>query len=340
MSSAHESVAHGAGDALDALIDSVASLRAELAQRFGTPPRAAPASEPEQPPEVATWLEWLGALDPVRRLDGLRRRLPWPGAADIASEVDSFGLDARYLARSRALLDFLYERWWRVVVADAALIPDEPRVLFVANCSGVLPWDALMLAHAVEREHASHRRPRFLVSDHVMTRPFLPPVLARLGAVRAHPENAERILGRDEWLIAFPEGHKGALKPFRERYRLARFGRGGFVTLALRRRAWLVPAAIVGAEEVHPVLGRMQLAERLLGANLPLTPTFPWLGPLGLVPLPSQWRIRFAAPLDLGALDPALADDPAFVTRTREQVRGAIQTLLSEELERRYSVWS
>lgn len=340
MSSARETVADGAGDALDALIDSVASLRAELARRFRTPPGAPVAPDFEAPPEIATWLEWLGGLDPVRQLDRLRRRLPWPGAGDIATEVDAFGLDAQYLARARALLDFLYRRWWRVVVSDAGQIPEQPRVLFVANCSGVLPWDGLMLAHAVEREHASHRRPRFLVSDHVMTRPFLPPVLARLGAVRAHPENAERILGRDEWLIAFPEGHKGALKPFRARYRLARFGRGGFVTLALRRRASLVPVAIVGAEEAHPVIGRMQLAERLLGASLPLTPTFPWLGPLGLIPLPSQWRIRFGAPLDLGAVEPGLAGDPAFVTRTREQVRGAIQTLLSEELERRYSVWS
>jgi 1-acyl-sn-glycerol-3-phosphate acyltransferase len=334
-----ESRADAAGSALDALIGSVAALRGELEKRswLGAPP-AAPV--PRQDPPDAGWLEALGRLDPARWLDALRERVPWPTSADVGTEVDAFGLDARYLARTRPLLDFLYERWWRVEVSDAACIPDAKRVLFVANCSGVLPWDALMLAHAVEREHASRRRPRFLVSDHVMTWPFLAPVLTRLGAVRAHPENAERVLGRDEWLIAFPEGHKGALKPFRDRYRLARFGRGGFVTLALRRRASLVPVAIVGAEEVHPVLGRMELAEQLLGARLPLTPTFPWLGPLGLVPLPSQWRIRFGPPLDLAALDPALADDPAFVTRTREQVRSAIQTLLGEELERRYSVWS
>jgi 1-acyl-sn-glycerol-3-phosphate acyltransferase len=338
--SASPGSAADANAALDALIDSVAALRGELVQRVaGAAPR--PSSTPrEGDSSGASWLETLTGLDPARWLEQLRERLPWPTSGDIGTEVDAFGLDPRYLSRTRPLLDFLYERWWRIAVSDAERIPDASRVLFVANCSGVLPWDALMLAHAVEREHRSHRRPRFLVSDHVMNRPFLPPVLARLGALRAHPENAERVLGRDEWLIAFPEGHKGALKPFRERYRLARFGRGGFVTLALRRRASLVPVAIVGAEEVHPVLGRMELAERLLGASLPLTPTFPWLGPLGLVPLPSQWRIRFGAPLDLGSADPAQADDPAFVARTREEVRAAIQTLLAEELERRNSVWS
>jgi 1-acyl-sn-glycerol-3-phosphate acyltransferase len=331
--------------ALDALIDSVAVLRSELRRHFDAASGAeaqteAPLQEPGVRGSAAGWLASFSGFDPARWLEQLRERLPWPTSADIGTEVDDFGLDPLYLSRTRPLLDFLYERWWRISVSDADLVPDAARVLFVANCSGVLPWDALMLAHAVEREQRSHRRPRFLVSDHVMTRPFLPPVLARLGAVRAHPENAERVLGRNEWLIAFPEGHKGALKPFRERYRLARFGRGGFVQLALRRRAWLVPVAIVGAEEIHPVLGRMQIAERWLGAGLPYTATFPWLGPLGLVPLPSHWRIRFGAPLDLAGVDAALADDPAFVARTREQVRDGIARMLAEELERRYSVWS
>jgi 1-acyl-sn-glycerol-3-phosphate acyltransferase len=331
--------------ALDALIDSVAALRSELRQRFShaSGEGGAGASAPLEPGirgTAAGWLTSLTGLDPARWLEQLRERLPFPTSNDVGTEVDEFGLDPLYLSRTRPLLDFLYERWWRIAVTDADLVPDTPRVLFVANCSGVLPWDALMLAHALEREHRSHRRPRFLVSDHVMTRPFLPPVLARLGAVRAHPENAERVLGRDEWLIAFPEGHKGALKPFRERYRLARFGRGGFVRLALRRRALLVPVAIVGAEEIHPLLGRLEIAERLLGTSLPYTATFPWLGPLGLVPLPSHWRIRFGPPLDLSDADAALADDPAFVARAREQVRDCIARLLAEELERRYSVWS
>jgi 1-acyl-sn-glycerol-3-phosphate acyltransferase len=338
VSAPSEARALQASDALEALIESVAVLRAGLASRFPGASAAPPPAGAEPVPAAVGWLEKLGALDPVRWLEALRQSLPWPGSADVSTEVDAFGLDAQYLARSRPLLDFLYERWWRVALVGAEGIPDAPRVLFVSNCSGALPWDALMLAHAVERER--RRRPRFLLSDHAMTGPFLPPVLARLGAVRAHRENAERVLGRDEWLIAFPEGHRGALKPFRERYRLTRFGRGGFVTLALRRRASLVPVAIVGAEETHPVIGRSELLDRLLGTSLPLTPTFPWLGPLGLIPLPSQWRIRFGTPLDLASVDAALADDASFVTRTREQVRSTIQSMLADELERRYSVWS
>jgi 1-acyl-sn-glycerol-3-phosphate acyltransferase len=140
-------------------------------------------------------------------------------------------------------------------------------------------------------------------------------------------------------VVSFPEGQKGALKPFRERYRLQRFGRGGVVSLAVRRGCTVVPVAVVGAEEAHPILLRPQLVERLLGLPLPITPTFPLLGPLGAIPLPSQWRIRFGAPLRFDGVAPERADDPLYTNRTREEIRGAIQTLLDEEVRRRSGVF-
>jgi 1-acyl-sn-glycerol-3-phosphate acyltransferase len=240
----------------------------------------------------------------------------------------------------RGLLDFLFDRWWRVEVTGAEHLPAEPGCLYVANRSGILPYDGLMIAHAVERHGPRRERARFLVADWLVTLPFAQPALARVGGVRACQENAERLLASEHSVIAFPEGQKGALKPFRDRYKLQRFGRGGIVSLAVRRRVALVPTAVVGAEEAHPVLARPGLAERLLGVPLPITPTFPHLGPLGLVPLPSQWRIRFGPPLRFGSVPAERADDPLYVNRTREEIRGTIQSLLDEEVRRRAGVFS
>ena len=341
---------------------SVRALRGELEQRFGIretrpiAPDEAGSSEPDFEPEIASlppappagWFEGLGRrlrarlddVDVVKLYEALRERVSIPGAADVSAEVDEFGLDEGYLMRARGWLDWLFESWWRVEVSGIELIPDADRVLFVANTAGILPWDALMVAHAVERLHPSGRRPRPLVADWLATLPFSQSRLARMGAVRACTENAERLLLADQWVIAFPEGQKGALKPFRERYRLQRFARGGFVPLAARLRAAIVPVAVVGSEELYPILFEPRLLRRLVGVPVPITPTFPLLGPLGIIPLPSQWRIRFGEPIWFDDVAPERLTDPLYVNRTREQVRGAIQTLLEDELPRRRSIFS
>ena len=328
------------------LREAVAQLRRGL-DRFGT---AAPLATPE-PPRVtggAGPIEslaesvrgWISEVDLMDVWDDLRRRLALSsGLGDHVPSTDDYGLDAEALLRARPLLDFLYDRWWRVEVVDAARIPDVPRLLFVSNRSGILPYDGLMIAHAVERESPARQRPRFLVADWLVTLPFSQPLLARLGGVRACQENAERLLSAGESIIAFPEGQKGALKLFRDRYRLARFGRGGFVSLAVRRRAVIVPVAVIGAEETHPVLFRSSLMERLLRFPLPVTPTFPHLGPLGLIPLPSRWRIRFGEPVRFDDVPEERADDPLYVNRAREQIRGTIRTLVEEEVSRRPGVF-
>jgi 1-acyl-sn-glycerol-3-phosphate acyltransferase len=197
-----------------------------------------------------------------------------------------------------------------------------------------------MLCHAVERFHASNARPRFLVADWLITLPFVQPYLARLGGVRACRENAERLLAGGHFVIAFPEGAKGAAKVFRERYRVKRFGRGGVVRVALESGAPLVPVGIVGAEEAHPLLFKWSTPARAVGLPfVPVTPTFPWLGPLGGLPLPTKWVIRIGAPLALGHLPADAAADELLVSRLTEELRSQVQSLVDVALAERESVW-
>jgi 1-acyl-sn-glycerol-3-phosphate acyltransferase len=268
-------------------------------------------------------------------------RLRMIGTADY---VDEFGYDAAFATRVAPLLEFLYARWWRVDLGGAEHVPEAGRVLLVANHSGgFFPYDALMLAHGLHMRRAGGGRDvRPLVEDSAYRFPGLGPLLARVGAVRASAENAARLLAREHAVAVFPEGAKGVGKYYRERYRLQRFARGGFVTLALRTGAPLVPVAIIGAEEIHPVLAKWQWLARLLNVPyFPVTPTFPWLGLLGLVPLPTKWRIVCGAPLDLAAeYGTDAADDDLLVNRLKERVRERIQTMIVDALRARDSVFA
>src|SRR5262245_3733479 len=170
--------------------------------------------------------------------------------------------------------------------------------------------------------------------------PFLAPARAKHGEIRANPENAERVLKKGELVGVFPEGVKGVGKRFRERYKLARFGRGGFVRIALRTGAPIVPCAVVGAEEIHPVIAKADWVGRPFGLPyFPITPTFPLLGALGLLPLPTKWSIDFAEPVAVDGFGPEAAEDPILVNRLSEQVRSTIQRLIDGRLARRRSVW-
>jgi 1-acyl-sn-glycerol-3-phosphate acyltransferase len=164
--------------------------------------------------------------------------------------------------------------------------------------------------------------------------------MRRVGGVPASPHNATRLLGQDELVMAFPEGVKGTGKPFKERYRLQRFGRGGFVEIALRAGAPIIPAAVVGSEEIYPKIADSPALARAVGAPfVPITPTFPWLGPLGLVPLPSRWRIEFCEPIDVSGFGPDAADDRRVVFDISEQVRETIQEKVYENLVQRGSTF-
>jgi 1-acyl-sn-glycerol-3-phosphate acyltransferase len=270
----------------------------------------------------------------------VRRRFGTFGMSERSGEVDEFGMDEVVLRRARRVLDLLYDQYWRVSLAGVENLPASGPCLIVANHSGLLPYDGLMLAHGIERPHGSGERPRFFAADWLITLPFMQSYLARLGGVRACRENAERLLESKRFVIAFPEGVKGAAKVFRERYRLKRLGRGGVLRVALETRVPLVPVGIVGAEEAHPILFKWTTPARAVGLPfLPVTPTFPLLGPLGFLPLPTKWVIRIGEPLALGHLSPESAADELLISRLTEDLRAQIQGLVDVGLAERESVW-
>lgn len=307
------------------LHEALGSLRREILERF-------PAREPA--PSLLADVDWEALFD------DLRRRISSIGMSERSGEVDEFGMDEIVVRRARRVLDLLYDRYWRVDLDGADQLPDAGPCLLVANRSGMVPWDGLVLAHGLHREHPLHPQARFLVADWLITLPFVQPYLARLGGVRACRENAERLLGSGHFVIAFPEGAKGATKVMRERYQLQRFGRGGVVRLALESGVPLVPVGIVGAEESNPILFKWQLPARRLGLPfLPVTPTFPLLGPLGALPLPSKWVIRMGEPLSFEHLGSEAASDELLISRLTEELRARIQGLVEIGLGERESVW-
>jgi 1-acyl-sn-glycerol-3-phosphate acyltransferase len=257
-----------------------------------------------------------------------------------AEEVDDFGLDPAFEERIRPVSEFLLRRYFRTKIEGVHNVPTNGRCLLVSNHSGTLPLDGLMLRTALRLEHPSGRELRWLAEDFLFYLPFAGVFMNRVGAVRACQENAERLLEKELIVAAFPEGVQGIKKLYRERYRLQRFGRGGYIRLALRMQAPLVPCAIVGAEETNPLLYRVEYLAGLVGLPyIPVTPTFPLLGPLGLLPAPSRWRIRFGEPISLEGHGPEAADDHVLVGRLSERVRATIQGMLESGIRERRSVW-
>lgn len=267
-----------------------------------------------------------------------RALMPQRSSAIARDPVDDFGRDAALEARLRPAMEFLYRRYFRVQTRGLEHVPERGRALLVCNHAGALPYDAAMVKAAVTFDHPARRDVRPLLEDFVFHMPYLGVLVNRLGFVRACQENGERLLAQNELVAVFPEGVKGLGKLYRHRYELQRFGRGGFVKLCLRTGTPIIPVAIVGAEETHPTLAKLSLPLHAM-PYLPVTPTFPLLGPLGLVPLPARWWIVFGEPIDLGRHGPTAADDRILVNRISEQVRATIQGMVDRVLEERRSVF-
>jgi 1-acyl-sn-glycerol-3-phosphate acyltransferase len=254
---------------------------------------------------------------------------------------DEWGFDEDFADLVEPFFRFLYDRWWRVRMEGVSRVPPHGRVLLVANHAGILPWDGTMISVALLREHPLPRHPRFLVLNWAFDLPWISIFLRKVGGVVASPHNALRLLEQDQLVAVFPEGIKGSGKPFGERYRLRRFGRGGFVEVALRTGAPIVPVAVVGSEEIYPKLGELPAVARLIGAPfVPVTPTFPWLGPLGAVPLPSKWRIEFCEPIETASHGPDAAADRALVLELSERVRETVQEAVYRNLVLRGSAFA
>jgi 1-acyl-sn-glycerol-3-phosphate acyltransferase len=255
--------------------------------------------------------------------------------------VDEFGFDEDFTEQFYLpVLRPLYRKWFRVEVRGIDNIPAVGGGLVVANHSGTVAMDSLMTQVAVHDEHPARRHLRMLGADLVFQTPIVGKVARRSGSTLAANADAERLLSSGELCGVWPEGFKGVGKPFSERYKLQRFGRGGFVSAALRTGTPIIPCSIVGAEEIYPIIGNMRTVARLLGAPYaPITPTWPLLGPLGLVPLPSKWIIEFGSPVETADLGPNAADDPMLVFDLTDQVRETIQQTLYSLLMQRRSVF-
>ncbi len=327
-----------------------ASAPSEPATSGGQPrlQRAPARTEHREPGHGIAPLELLAALTSAAKevfgdnweprlaefLAFLRRRL----TGDYS--VDDYGFDQEVTERLLlTALRPLYDTWFRVEVLGAENIPADGGALVVSNHSGTVPVDGLMTGVGIHEHTGRFLRP--LGADLVFRLPLLGDLARRGGATLACIEDAERMLHDGELVGVWPEGFKGIGKPFSERYKLQRFGRGGFVSAAIRTGVPIVPTSVVGAEEIYPLVGNIPSLARLLGVPyLPITPLFPWLGPLGLIPLPSKWLIEFGEPIRTDEYDAGAADDPMLVFNVTDQVRESIQQTLYSLLMKRSSVFS
>jgi 1-acyl-sn-glycerol-3-phosphate acyltransferase len=256
-----------------------------------------------------------------------------PGASKPQDLPDG-GHDPAFIERAAPLLEFLWSRYFRVRLLGLENVPDTGAALLVANHSGGIPYDGTLLMYGIHRDHPQHRRVRPLVANFAFRAGWMSQVVARVGGVRASTETALPLLAEGELLAVFPEGLKGVGKLYRERYRLDRFGRGGFARLARAAGVPMLPVAIVGAEEIHPLVGKLTALSAPLGLPyIPITPTFPWLGPLGLLPVPTKWTIQIGPPVPAPAVD-----DLQDTTRAAEAVRSAIDLMISDLLAQRRSI--
>lgn len=256
-------------------------------------------------------------------------------------EVDEFGFDPDLTDHVlMPPLKPLYEKWFRVETIGMHNVPGEGGALIVANHSGTLPLDATMTAYAVRADHPKRRHLRMLGADLVFKTPVLGALARKSGQTLACNPDAERLLRSGELVGVWPEGFKGIGKPFKDRYKLQRFGRGGFVSAALKTGVPIIPVSIVGAEEIYPMIGDIKALARLLGfPYFPVTPFFPLLGPLGAIPLPSKWYIEFGEPIRTDVFGENAADDPMLVFNLTDQVRETIQQTLYRLLTQRRNVF-
>lgn len=270
-----------------------------------------------------------------RALDFLRRRLTGE------YEIDEFGFDEELTEEVfNTLTRFLHETWWRVDWIGMEHVPSEGAALLVANHAGTLPWDAVVMKFGILDKHPAHRHVRLLAADLVFRTPFLGPLARKSGNTLATQEDTFRLLERGELVGVSPEGYKGVGKRFKDRYKLQRFGRGGFIEVALRAGVPIIPVSIVGSEEIYPLLADVKPLARLFGLPyFPITATFPWLGPLGVIPLPSKWIIEFGEPIQTSDLSEDAWQDALTVFDMTDRVREVIQQTLYRNLMLRRSVW-
>jgi 1-acyl-sn-glycerol-3-phosphate acyltransferase len=266
--------------------------------------------------------DYMPGVEPERRLND------WGRSERIEGLLD------------KTLVDFYYRYWFRTEVEGMEHVPSSGGALLVSNHSGALPPDATIIGKAIKEEH-SHPRPLNITVEHFFKGyPGFSMLLPKVGCVAAHPANVQRLLYDEEQLVlVFPEGRKGTEKLYKDRYKLRRFGRGGFVEAAMRARAPIVPVCVVGAEEAQPIFAHLGALRKLTGLiYAPLTPTFPHFGPLAMLAyLPAKFRIRFLEPIRFDRDDMHM--DKSLVQTVSQDIRARIQENLWDMVGARKSVW-
>ncbi|MGH2838145.1 MAG: 1-acyl-sn-glycerol-3-phosphate acyltransferase [Thermoleophilaceae bacterium] len=275
---------------------------------------------------------------PAVRRDDLRRHLP---GIEPERQLNDWGRSERVEGFfDRTVVDFFYRYWFRCEVEGIENVPATGGSLLVSNHSGALPPDAAMIAKALKEDH-THPRPLNITVEHFFKGyPGFSMLIPKIGCVAAHPANVQRLLFDEQQLVlVFPEGRKGTEKLYKDRYRLRRFGRGGFVEAAMRARAPIVPVCVVGAEEAAPIFAQVKPLQRLTGLlYFPITPTFPHGGPLGMLGyLPAKFKIRFLEPMRFD--EEGMHEDKALVQTVSHEIRARIQENLFEMIGERKSVW-
>jgi 1-acyl-sn-glycerol-3-phosphate acyltransferase len=254
-------------------------------------------------------------------------------------ETDPWGYDPEVLNAVKPFFQFLYSRYWRVQVSGIENIPEENRALLVSNHSGQLPFDGSMVGLAVLNEHPSQRIVRTLYASWFPTLPFVSSLFVKVGQTLASEENGIRLLEQEQLVAVYPEGYKGVGKLFKDRYRLARFGRGGFVRMALKTGAPMIPVSVVGAEETYISLAKSDFMARLIGfPYFPISPTFPWLGLLGFIPIPTKWYIDFGEPVPTDGYNSNAVNNMLLISQLTDQMRNIVQEMIYARLAERKSV--
>jgi 1-acyl-sn-glycerol-3-phosphate acyltransferase len=255
-------------------------------------------------------------------------------------ETDEWGLDWEVVEVVRPFLEFMYYKYWRIETNGFENVPNTGRALLVSNHSWQLPWDGAMLTTAIYSEHPYQRLTRNLYATWFPTLPFISTLLERGGQVMASVENGTRLLEQDELVAVFPEGIKGVSKLYKDRYRLARFGRGGFVKMALNTYAPMIPVSVVGAEETYISIYKSNSIAKILGFPFfPISLRFPWLGLLGIIPFPTKWYIDIGEPISTEEFGPDDAKNLVLVSQLSDQVRNVVQQMINNRLVQRKSVF-
>ena len=250
--------------------------------------------------------------------------------------VDPFGFDPQYVKKVVGPAAWLYRKYFRCEAQGLENVP-EGRSLIIANHSGQLPFDGLMIGMSMFLDSEPPRFTRSMVERFVPATPFVSPLLARCGQILGTPENCRRLLGSGESILVFPEGVRGLNKTWSQRYRLQRFGQG-FMRLALETGTPIVPAVVIGAEEQAPTFYNAKSVGRMLGfPAFPITPTNPLFPGIGLLPLPTRYRIRFGEPM---AFEGNANDEDDVILEKVSHVKNQMQQMIDEGLrEREHIFW-